>query len=740
MNRPLSVYLASLTGAFAGLVGVLVTRGDTDALTDWRTWLPLLAVAMLVEAFEVSVGDHEGGAALSFSGAAHVAGVILFGPLVAALIAAGAVVLVDGVRSWSPRVVLANAALFGWASLAAGGAYELAGGTVGRLTASSAVAVVVLVVTRGLVNVTLFSIGDALASGLPVRAAIRATMTEGAMTYLGEGSMGVLIAAGWNSQDWLILPFLLPLFAALYGARANLERLRRETASALNAFAHVIDERDPHTARHTERVAGYVESFAQTIRLPEREAQRLAAAARYHDLGKIAVDEATLSKAARLSDDEVRAIRRHPRLSATLLSPFGFARDIARIVELHHERYDGRGYYEVAGSDVPLEAHVLIVADSFDAMTSKRAYRPALSFDEAAHELRDKAGTQFHPGIARAFAAMVDNTGGPPNPEELADLRAGFDRVSTAPSIPWRLWSDLPTATIGALAAVMLAISLTPSTAARGIAIVTLLVICVPALVASSIRRRRTARALALAREGAPTIDALRAANIQGQPTWLRWDAQTDRYLTTGEDRDADEACRRARLSTAGSLLNLHSGAFAVLTAPTADRSRLAVVFGNRPSHRDARLVEQIAEATPCRQAEEARLGSSDAPPRPSTALVISLDVFERVRLGAGQLAAAHSVGAAVDAVRAVLRDGDTVEPLGEDELVAWVSATGADEVAALRDRLAQALAAVPLPARLKPIAPRFALASSPTLPVDLAARARLTHRSPANTEERAAR
>ena len=741
MNRPLSVYLAVLTSAFAVVVAALVARGHGDAVTDWRAWLPLLAVAMLVEAFEVSVGDREGSAALSFSGAAHVAGVILFGPIVAAMIAAAAVLLVDGVRSWSPRLVLANAALFGWATLAAGGAYELAGGTVGSLSAASAVAVVVLVVTRGLVNVTLFSVGDALATSVPIRSTIRATLGEAAVTYLGEGSMGVLVAAGWNEREWITLPFLLPLFAALYGARANLERLRRETSSALNAFARVIDERDPHTARHTERVAAYVASFAEAIRLPARETRRLTEAARYHDLGKIAVDEATLSKASRLSDDEVRAIRRHPRLSAALLSPYGFARDIARIVELHHERYDGRGYYDVAGSEVPLEAHVLIVADSFDAMTSKRAYRPALTLDEAAQELLDKAGTQFHPEVARVFAAMIQGGSAvaPPSAQEVARLRAGFRRVRAAPVLPARIWSDLQAVTIGALAIVMLAVSLAPSTAVRALALASMAAISLPALIAAAVRRKRMRQALTLVAEGGETGDALRAARVDGQPLWLRWDAATDAYRTVSDDPRAQETCRRAVLATAGSVLRLDAGMHAALSTPTGDRSRLAVIFVHRPSSRDVRVVELIAQATPARRPPEdpAVTSSSEPAERQTTELVVSLDLFERVRLGAGQLAATDAVRAALDAVRGIMREGDTVAPLGEDELVVCANVATAGELATLQDRLVGALAAVPLPARLEPIAPRIAVAASATLPVDLTAHAKRS-RGPA-FERRAA-
>src|SRR3954451_7439105 len=250
---------------------------------------------------------------------------------------------------------------------------------------------------------------------------------------LGESSLGVLVAFGYSSDRWIVIPFLVPLLAALYQSQFNLERLRNETDDALNAFAGVIDERDPSTAEHSSRVAQLVERFVEAIGLPDREAERLVAAARFHDLGKAAVDVATLSKEGRLTDEELRSIRSHPRLSAQLLSPFGFAQEMALYAELHHERYDGSGYYSVSQREIPVEAHVLIAADSFDAMTSARAYRPALSMAEAIQELRDKAGTQFHPLVAQAFAAMLEGRDlhAAIGSAQVAALRAEFARIAS---------------------------------------------------------------------------------------------------------------------------------------------------------------------------------------------------------------------------------------------------------------------------------------------------------------------
>src|SRR5689334_16060894 len=126
-------------------------------------------------------------------------------------------------------------------------------------------------------------------------------------------------------------------------------------------------------------------------------------------------------------------MRRHPRLSARLMQRFEFAAAQARAVEFHHERYDGQGYYGIDGETLPLASHFLIVADSFDAMTHDRPFRPALSRDDALAELERNSGTQFHPTVAKAFVAV--ERGQDPTTaltqDELAQLRDA--------AIPYRL-------------------------------------------------------------------------------------------------------------------------------------------------------------------------------------------------------------------------------------------------------------------------------------------------------------
>src|SRR5262249_32808625 len=160
--------------------------------------------------------------------------------------------------------------------------------------------VVVLVATRFLVNTLVYSGLIHFVAGAPFRRVIWDDVVDSFAPGLGEGCLGVLVAFGYTDQSWIVLPFLVPLLAALYQSRSNFERLQSETANVLESFAQVIDERDQSTAQHSERVAEYVERFVEAVGVGGRESARLIASARFHDLGKVVVDVATLSKEGRL--------------------------------------------------------------------------------------------------------------------------------------------------------------------------------------------------------------------------------------------------------------------------------------------------------------------------------------------------------------------------------------------------------------------------------------------------------
>ena len=284
---------------------------------------------------------------------------------------------------------------YGGASCIAGLVFEVAGGDVGSLQLlDDLVALVALGLAYLTVRALLLDV---------VRA--RENFDPRLVSSAGETGLGAAIALLAIGHPWNVV-VLVPLAIAMHQLQVRLRSLQRETLRALETFANIVDERDPSTYRHSVRVASYVDSLARALRLPFSDIDRLRWAGRLHDLGKVAVDASVLRKRGGLDGTEWAAMRRHPRLSARLLQRFEFVAPQAHAVELHHERADGHGYYGVGGDDLPLASHFLIVADSFDAMTTDRPYRKGLSQKAALMEIENNAGTQFHPAVAKAFVAV----------------------------------------------------------------------------------------------------------------------------------------------------------------------------------------------------------------------------------------------------------------------------------------------------------------------------------------------
>jgi putative nucleotidyltransferase with HDIG domain len=375
------------------------------------TTLALLGAAVLLTELIQVAGDEASfdpleAHAFSFSSGVHIASVIILGPWAAALVAAFGVLVIDGSRGANYQRVAYNASMLALATLAGGTAFSLLGGDPGGLDLPSGFApILALAVVYYAVNALLVSLVIALDSGTSPWPLTRDGLRQAFSSAAGEVGFGTALAYFALAQPWATAA-LVPLVLAVYRSHERLATLRRETTRALEAFANVVDERDEYTYRHSARVAEYVHELAHGLGLPASQVARVRWAGRLHDLGKVAVDAAVLRKPGKLDDEEWQAMRRHPRLSARLLRRFRFAANEARAVEYHHERFDGGGYYGVDAADIPLEAHFLIVADSFDAMTSDRPYRAALPAHVALAEIEKNAGSQFHPSVAKAFVAL----------------------------------------------------------------------------------------------------------------------------------------------------------------------------------------------------------------------------------------------------------------------------------------------------------------------------------------------
>ncbi|MCA9670575.1 MAG: response regulator [Myxococcales bacterium] len=192
----------------------------------------------------------------------------------------------------------------------------------------------------------------------------------------------------------------------LEAANLSLEENFRQT---IVGFANAIEENDNYTRGHSERVSIYSKLIAEGMNLDAKMVDRVVLSAQVHDIGKIGIPTEKLNKAEKLTEEEFALLRTHPEKGKRILEPIPFLRDLVPGVYCHHERWDGNGYPQgLAGEDIPLLGRIIAVADSFDAMTSDRAYRQARPMDAALAEIKRCRGTQFDVEIADIFLEVMN--------------------------------------------------------------------------------------------------------------------------------------------------------------------------------------------------------------------------------------------------------------------------------------------------------------------------------------------
>ena len=246
------------------------------------------------------------------------------------------------------------------------------------------------------------------------------------LTFAGVGAAVLLLTVAGSYA--VARRYEHTLEAVNAGLEDQVRRRTREHTAARNALifglAKLADSRDPETGAHLERLCVFSELIARRLQaqgahpeVTETWVHDLRLAAALHDIGKVGVADRALRKPGRLNDDERREIERHPLIAAdTLLAIHrqldadgGLVESCIHVALYHHEKWDGSGYpYRLKGEEIPLAARIVAVADVYDALTSKRVYKPAMPHDEACAVIRDGAGKHFDPQVAAAFEAVAE--------------------------------------------------------------------------------------------------------------------------------------------------------------------------------------------------------------------------------------------------------------------------------------------------------------------------------------------
>ncbi|HEV7571361.1 MAG TPA: HD domain-containing phosphohydrolase, partial [Thermoanaerobaculia bacterium] len=205
-------------------------------------------------------------------------------------------------------------------------------------------------------------------------------------------------------------------FNAMSGAiESAVEQLRKAAhenhllfINAVRMLAAAIDAKDPYTRGHSERVARYSIAIGKNLALSEQDMRNLRISALLHDVGKIGIDDRILRKPGALSDDEFEVMKGHPAKGAAIMSGVAQLIDIIPGMKYHHEKWSGGGYPDgLTAEEIPMQARIVAIADTFDAMTTNRPYQKAMELNYVVEKIKSFAGTRFDPHVVDAFASAV---------------------------------------------------------------------------------------------------------------------------------------------------------------------------------------------------------------------------------------------------------------------------------------------------------------------------------------------
>jgi len=411
MTNKLKAYVAAIITI--GLIFFLYTLNSVEQV-DYSGVVLFAILSVIAESLLIITPGERG---LSVGFAVGLSSILIFGAPEAAWIASIGTIL-RVIKKEGKRYHILNFPLYktlfnGSNTILSAGlaglCYEALGGTPGVIDINTIfMPIIASILTCILVNATIMSILMHLITGETFFNTWYKNIIWVVKDYFAMAPLAIIMAIAYINYGILgVLLFFGPLLYARYAFKMYIE-MRKMFMDTVKSLSQAIEAKDAYTNGHSLRVGEYACALGRKLGFTEKRLDNLRIAAMLHDVGKIGVEESILNKPGRLTEEEYDKIKQHPEIGVRIIKDIGAMKAVSQIIMSHHERQDVTGYPEgLKGDQIVLEAKILSLADVFDALTSERPYRHAMTVDEALKIIEEGKGSQFEPKLADMFIKMI---------------------------------------------------------------------------------------------------------------------------------------------------------------------------------------------------------------------------------------------------------------------------------------------------------------------------------------------
>jgi putative nucleotidyltransferase with HDIG domain len=416
MTSKLKLYISII---IALGVAYFVYTLNTSTAFDIKSFIIFIILSIIAESLLIPVSETI--SAVSVAYAVGLAAILVYGASEAAWIASLGIMF-RTVKHQGKRLHIFNTPIYktlfnGSNTLLSAGiaglCYKLLGGVSGDIDLNSyLLPLIVCILVYALINETVISLLMAIVDGEKSVGNWLNNILWAARDCIFVAPIGVLMAIAYMKYSMLgIFLFMGPLLLARYSYKLYID-MRRVYIDTVRSFSQAIEIKDPYTQGHSLRVGEYAVALGKRVKLSNKKLENLKMAAILHDIGKIGIEESILNKPGKLTEEEFDKIKKHPENGFKILQDIEFLKDVSKIILDHHEKVDGTGYPSgKKQEEVSTEAAILGIADVYDALTSDRPYRKAMTVNQAFEIIEEGKGKHFKAQLADEFMNMIKEQG-----------------------------------------------------------------------------------------------------------------------------------------------------------------------------------------------------------------------------------------------------------------------------------------------------------------------------------------